>query len=137
LGILSRLGDWLINHKRLSRFQAGFTKDRRTTDNIFVIKAAIDKYLRFKRGRLYWCFVNLEKAFDPIDRETLWYKLRRKGISDKMVECFRRMYDGIKFCVKCGEDVMTDFIEQERGVRQGCSLSPYLFNTFIDDMIYQ
>jgi hypothetical protein len=45
------------------------------------------------------------------------------------------MYDGIKFCVKCGEGVMTDFIEQERGVRQGCSLSPYLFNIFIDDMI--
>jgi hypothetical protein len=70
--------------------------------------------------------VDLEKAFDSIDRETLWYKLRRKGISDKMVECIRRIYDGIKFCVKCGEDVVTDFIEQERGVRLGCILSPYL-----------
>jgi hypothetical protein len=45
------------------------------------------------------------------------------------------MYDGIKSCVKCGEDVMTDFIEQERGVRQVCSLSPYLFNIFIDDIM--
>jgi hypothetical protein len=63
----------------------------RMKNNIFVIKATIGKYLRFKRGQLYWCFVDLEKAFDSIDRETLWYKLRRKWISDKMVECIRRI----------------------------------------------
>jgi hypothetical protein len=112
----------------LSRFQAGFIKGKRTTDNIFVIKATVDKYLRCKRGRLYWCFVDLEKAFDSIDRESLWYKLRRKGISGEMAECIKSMYDDIKFCVKCGDDMVTDFIGQGRGVRQGCSLSPYLFN---------
>jgi hypothetical protein len=37
--------------------------------------------------------------------------------------------------MKCGEDLVTDFIEQERGVRQECSLSPYFFNIFIDDII--
>jgi hypothetical protein len=63
-------------------------------------------------------FCRSRKAFDSIDRENLWYKLRRKGMSGKLVECIKSMYDGIKFCVKCGEGVMTDFIEQERGVRQ-------------------
>jgi hypothetical protein len=49
LGILAgRLRDWLINHKRLTGFQAGFIEGKRTTDNIFVIKTMIDKYLRFK-----------------------------------------------------------------------------------------
>jgi hypothetical protein len=110
-GILARrVCDWLISHKRLSRFQAGYIKGKRTTDNILVIRTTIDKYLRFKRGRLYWCFVDLEKAFDSIDRDALWYKLRRKGISDNMVECIREMHEGIKFCVKCGEDVVTYFI---------------------------
>jgi hypothetical protein len=71
-GIMARiLRDWLIHHKRLSRFQAGFIKGKRTTDNIFVIKTTIDKYLRFKRGRLYWCFVDLEETFNSIDREAL------------------------------------------------------------------
>jgi hypothetical protein len=60
--LAGRLRDWLINHKMLSRFQAGFIKGKRTMNNTFVIKTMIDKYLRFKRGRLYWCFVDLEKG---------------------------------------------------------------------------
>jgi hypothetical protein len=56
------------------------------------------EYLRFKRGRLYWCFVDFEKAFDSIQRAALWYKMRRNGISDNMVKCIREMYDGIKMC---------------------------------------
>jgi hypothetical protein len=56
-GILAgRLREWLINHKRLSRLQAGFIKGKRTMDNIFVIKT-IDKYLRFQRVHLYWCLL--------------------------------------------------------------------------------
>jgi hypothetical protein len=79
-GILARrLRGWLINNKILSRFQAGFVKDKRTTDNIFVIKTTVDRYLRVKRSRIYWCLVELEKAFDSIYREAL-FKMRRKVI---------------------------------------------------------
>jgi hypothetical protein len=45
------------------------------------------------------------------------------------------MYEGIKFCVKCDGDNVTEFVEERWGVRHGCSLSPHLFNTFIDDVI--
>jgi hypothetical protein len=41
----------------------------------------IDTYLRNKRGCAYWCFVDLEKAFNSINKGTLWYKMRKKGIS--------------------------------------------------------
>jgi hypothetical protein len=123
-----RLRDWLINNKILSRFQAGFVKVKRTAENIFVIKTTVDRYLKVKIGRIFWCLVDLEKAFDSIDREALWFKMRKKGVSDNTVECIKKMYDDTKFCVKCGGDEVTDFVKPRRGVRQGCSLSPYLFN---------
>jgi hypothetical protein len=43
-------------------FQAGFTKGKRTVDNIFIIKTCVDKYLKVRRGKLYWCSVDFEKA---------------------------------------------------------------------------
>jgi hypothetical protein len=61
--------------------------------------------------------------------------MRKKGVSDNMVECIKNMYDDTKFYVKCGGNEVTDFVEQRRGVRQGCSLTIYLFNIFIDDIM--
>jgi hypothetical protein len=92
-------------------------KAKRTKDNIFVIKTTVDRYLRVKRGRMYWCLVDLEKAFDSIDREALWFKMRKKGVNDNMVECIKKVCDDTKFCVKCGGNEVTDFVEQRRGVR--------------------
>jgi hypothetical protein len=100
-----------------------------------VIKSTIDKYLKVKRRRIYWCTVDLEKVFDSIDREALWFKMRKKGVSENMVTCVKKMYEGIKFCVKCEGDNLTNLVEQRRWVRQGCSLSPHLFNIFSDDVI--
>jgi hypothetical protein len=51
-----------------------------------------------------------EKASTSVHGEALWYKLRRKVMSDNMVKRIKEMYDGIKFRVKCGEDEVTDFI---------------------------
>jgi hypothetical protein len=76
--------------------------------------------------------VDLGKALDSIHREILQYKLRRKRTSGNMVKCITEMYDGIRFCVKRGEDKVTGFIEQNKEVRQGCSLSRYLVDIFID-----
>jgi hypothetical protein len=52
-----------------------------------------------------------------------------------LVKCVKKVYEGIKFCVKYNGDNVTNVVEKRREVRQGCSLSPHLFNTFIDDVI--
>jgi hypothetical protein len=53
----------------------GFRKGRRTADNIFILKTTTDKYLSRKRGKVYWLFIDLQKAFDTVVREALWWKL--------------------------------------------------------------
>jgi hypothetical protein len=63
------------------------------------------------------------------------YGLRRIVVSENMVNCIKIMYESTKFCVKCGENEVTTFAPQTSGVRQGCSLSPYLFNIFINDIM--
>jgi hypothetical protein len=59
--VADRLGEWLVNSGVLRRFQAGFVRNKRTTDNMFIIKTTLDKYLRAKRGCIYWCFVDLKR----------------------------------------------------------------------------
>jgi hypothetical protein len=119
----------------LSEFQAGFVKGKRTSDNVFIIRIYVDKYLRVKRGKLYWCFVDFEKAFDSVNREVLWFKMRTKGVSGRTVSCLSNVCEGITFCVRCGNNEVTKFVTETKGVRQGCGLSRYLFTIFIDDSI--
>jgi hypothetical protein len=110
-------------------------KGKRTSDNIFIIRTTVDKYLRVKRGKLYWRFVDFEKAFDSINREVLQFKMRVKGVSERTVSCLSNMCERIKFRVRCGNNEVTKFVTQAKGVRQGCSLSPYLFDIFIGNII--
>jgi hypothetical protein len=61
--------------------------------------------------------------------------MRRIGVSKNMVNFIRIMYEGTKFGVKYGENEVTTLAPQTREVTQGCSLSPYLFNIFINDIM--
>jgi hypothetical protein len=88
-GVLAkRLNDWIENRGPISECQMGFRKGQRTTDNISIM-TIIDKYLARKRGKVYWMFVDLQKAFDTVVREALWWKLGRKGVSAKFIEAIR------------------------------------------------
>ena len=71
-------------------------------------------------------FIDSEKAFDSIDRDTLWKHLRHYGIPPKIVTLIQKMYDGTS-CKVLHEGRLTDSFEIKTGVRQGCLLSPFLF----------
>jgi hypothetical protein len=75
--------------------------------------------LKANRGSLYWCFIGFEKAFYSINREVLWLKMRKIGVNENMLNCAKIIYQDIKFCVKCGENLISSCATQKMGVHQG------------------
>jgi hypothetical protein len=111
--------------------QAGFRQGFRTTDNCFVLRALVER-ARAKGTKLYICAVDLEKAFDSVDRPLLWAALQRAGIEGCMLATIQALYADVPVCVKTAEGLSQTF-QSTLGVKQGCPLSPLLFGMFLDD----
>ena len=116
----------------MSEAQAGFRKGYSTTDQIFTLKCIVELFLCQGR-RLFCTFVDYSKAFDSINRATLWKKLISCGISGKVLRVILNMYKSIKSCVMAN-GMQSEFFESHVGLRQGENLSPLLFALFLNDM---
>ena len=80
---------------------------------------------------LYVNFIDYEKAFDSVDRETLWKLLSHYGIPEKIIALIKCIYQEMRGRVTHAGQISESF-EVETGVRQGCLLSPFLFLLVID-----
>ena len=126
--ILNRMKD-LID-AQLRDEQAGFRKDRSCTDQIAALRIIVEQSIEWN-SPLYINFVDYEKAFDSLDRETLWKLLRHYGVPTKIVTIIRNSYEGLTCKVVHGGQLSEAF-QVRTGVRQGCLLSPFLFLMAID-----
>ena len=81
---------------------------------------------------MYGCFIDFKKAFDSIPRHTLFQKLLDYGINGKFYDCLVNIYTNDIACIKIVDNVTPTFIANQ-GVKQGCILSPTLFNIFLAD----
>ena len=82
---------------------------------------------------LYGCFVDFSKAFDSIPRYNLFEKLLKYDISGNFYNCLVNLYTDDRACVKLNKQV-SDYFIINQGVKQGCILSPILFNIFMADL---
>ena len=91
-----------------------------------------------KRNKLptYCAFIDFKKAYDYVDRKILWERLQRVGVSGRMLSAVKSLYSNITACVRIN-GMCTDWFTVSTGLRQGCTLSPILFNLFIDDLAVQ
>jgi hypothetical protein len=133
--LVRRLNNWIEKKGAISECQMGFRKGWRMVDNIFILRTIIDKYLSWKRSKVYWLFVDLQKAFDTIVREALWWKFGKKGLSTKFIEGVKGIYKNVKMSIILEGNYVLDEFDSNTGLRQGCSLSPALFNIIIDDIL--
>ena len=113
-------------------YQAGFKRNSRATDNIFIPCAIIDKQ-RCLSKPLYTCFVDLTKAFDYIDRTALYYKLLSRGIDGNLLNVIKSMFSKTECRVKW-DSLISDILKSEYGVLQGGMLNPKLFTEFLQDI---
>ena len=74
-----------------------------------------------------FCIIDYAKAFDCVDHNKLWKILREMGIPDHLIFLLRNLYAGQEATVRTGHGT-TDWFQIGKGVRQGCILSPCLFN---------
>ena len=118
--------------QRLRKEQAGFRKGRGCMDQIFTLRNIIEQCTEWQR-QLYINYVDFEKAFDSIHRESLWRILRVYGIPQQIVLVIKSFYNNFKCRVGNSEFSFS----VGTGVRQGCSMSALLFNLTIDWVMRQ
>ena len=109
----------------ISDMQFGFRSGRGTTDAIFIVRQIQERFLEKKRD-LWVAFVDLEKAFDRVPREVVWWALRCLGVEEWLVTVIIAMYEGVTTAVKMKEGE-SDGFEVKVGVHQGSVLSRLLF----------
>ena len=112
-----------MNHE-LQDVQPGFRKGRGTRDQIASIHWIIGKAREFQKNI---CFIDYAKAFDCVDPNKLWKILKEMGIPDHLTCLLRNLYAGQEAAART-EHGTTDWFQIGKGVRQGCILSPCLFN---------
>ena len=120
------LGDLLVDE------QGGFRKNRACIDYLYSITSMIRN--RFSENKnTFACFIDMQKAFDWIDRDMLFYNLLEYNIDGKIYKSIKALYNHPLSKVKLNS-YTTSWLTTESGVRQGDSLSPTLFAIFINDL---
>ncbi|KAK3567735.1 hypothetical protein QTP86_024053, partial [Hemibagrus guttatus] len=112
--------------------QYGFMPRKSTTDAIFALRILMEKY-RDGQRELHCVFVDLEKAYDRVPREELWYCMRKSGVAEKYVRVVQDMYERSRTVVRCAVGQTEEFIV-EVGLHQGWALSPFLFAIVMDQL---
>ena len=114
----------------LQRLHTGFRKSRGTRDQIANICWFIKK-ARENQKNIHFCFLDYAKAFDCVDHNKLWEILKEMGIPDHLTCLLRNLYVGQEATVRTGHGTI-DWFQVGKGVRQGCILSPCLFNFYAE-----
>ncbi|XP_055902155.1 protein turtle homolog A-like [Eupeodes corollae] len=102
-----------------------------TIEFVFALSEELNRKGAFNKPENYR---DLRAAFDSIASEALFYKLYKIGISSKIINVLKAMYESNASCVWDGEFILEDFAT-EMGVKQGCVSSTLLLILFINDIV--
>ncbi len=113
--------------------QNGFRHKRSCEDHIYTLTSIITNRLSHNQST-YCCFIDMQKAFDWVDKDLLFYKLLKYDINGNIYKCIKATY-GHPIVYVIVKNNVTDWFNIGSGVRQGDSLSPTLIGLYINDLI--
>ena len=117
----------------LTDVQAGFRDGRGIRESNFqhLLDHRKNKRIPGKKKHIYFCFIDYTKAFDSVDHNRLWKILLKMGIPDHLTCLLQNLYIGQEAIARTGHGTM-DWFKIGKRVRQGCTLSPCLFNLYAE-----
>ncbi len=83
---------------------------RRTEDNVMILNTVYQKYLKHKKRKIYMAFVDFKIFFDCINRNSLFYKLQKCGITGNVYKIIKSTYTGNNYCVKTKYGLIDKFM---------------------------
>ena len=113
--------------------QAGFRAGRSTTEQIFDLRILCEKYLQHQQN-LYHVFIDFKKAFDRVWNVALLATMRKYNINANLVRTIEQLYYKATSAVQMNGSI-GEWFRTTVGVRQGCLLSPTLFNIFLERIL--
>lgn len=132
-----KLWERVIEHRlrkmtNVTKNQFGFMSGRSTMEAIFLIRQIMKRYREQKKD-LHMIFIDLEKAYDKVPRNVMWWALEKKKVPTKYVNLIKDMYDNVVTSVRTCDGETSDF-PIKIGLHQGSALSPYIFTLVMDEI---
>jgi hypothetical protein len=131
--LAERLGQWATRNNRISNAQKGFRPVDGCSEHNFALQAVITDARRSRR-QCCVAWLDLTNAFESIPHSCLFRTLRWAGLTEKAIEVIEHLYKDNTTSVRCGNEYTPD-IPIRAGVKQGCPLSPIIFNLALEPML--
>jgi hypothetical protein len=131
--LAERLGSWAARNQRISQSQKGFMPTDGCAEHNFVLQSVIvDARRSHKQCFIAW--LDLTNAFGSVPHKTIFAALRWAGLNEEAIEVIHRLYDNNTTTIRSNTGP-TPEINMKAGVKQGCPLSPVIFNLTIEPIL--
>ena len=131
----NRIVSYLEENNMYAEEQNGFRQKRSCAEHIFTLSTIL-RNRKAENKSTYLAFLDAEKAFDRIDRELLLYKLQLNNITGHIYENIKSIYSDA-LCSVNVNNMLTDWFSSDSGLKQGDTLSPTMFNIYINDIVQE